>query len=141
MEIREHMDHAYARRLAGQVARYLKDRYGARKVLVFGSLVTGFFNPDFSPISVGFVGASENLDADANADAVSDCRFHFGHRDLDGINRLHIVSLKEVSPAMREYHGVTCSHPHNLPYNNECAVWWLRGTPEWRLAHTNLPDA
>ena len=99
MEIREHMDHAYARCLASQVARYLKDRYGARKVLVFGSLVTGFFNPDFSPISVGFVGASENLDADANADAVSDCRF----RDPDGINRLHIVSLKDVSPAMRDW--------------------------------------
>lgn len=36
------------------------------------------------------------------------------------------------------YHGPTCNHPHNLPYNNECAVWWLRGTPLWRLAHTNL---
>ena len=103
MEIREHMDHAYARCLASQVARYLKDRYGARKVLVFGSLVTGFFNPDFSPISVGFEGARENLDADANADAVSDCRFHFGHRDPDGINRLHIVSLRDVSPAMRDW--------------------------------------
>ena len=103
MEIREHMDHAYARRLAGQVGRYLRDRYGARKVLMFGSLVTGFFNPDFSPISVGFEGARENLDADANADAVADCRFHFGHRDPDGINRLQIVSLKEVSPQMRDW--------------------------------------
>jgi predicted nucleotidyltransferase len=99
MEIREHMDHAYARRLAGQVARYLKDRYGARKVLMFGSLVTGFFNPDFSPISVGFEGARESLDADA----VADCRFHFGHRDSDGLNRLQIVSLKEVSPQMRDW--------------------------------------
>lgn len=48
-------------------------------------------------------------------------------------------AVEKVSPAMREYHGVTCSHPHNLPYNDECAVWWLRGTPHWRLAHTNLP--
>jgi hypothetical protein len=39
------------------------------------------------------------------------------------------------------YHGPTCSHPHNLPYNDECAVWWLRGTPGWRLAHTNLETA
>jgi hypothetical protein len=38
------------------------------------------------------------------------------------------------------YRGPTCSHPHNLPYNDECAVWWLQGTPEWRLAHTNLPE-
>lgn len=34
----------------------------------------------------------------------------------------------------------TCSHPHNLPYNDECSVWWLRGTPEWAAAHTNLDD-
>ncbi|MFA7345803.1 MAG: hypothetical protein WC003_16000 [Terrimicrobiaceae bacterium] len=99
MEIREHMDHAYARRLAAQVAKYLKDRYGARKVLVFGSLVTGFFNPDFSPINVGFEGARDNLDADA----ISDCRFHFGHRDPDGLNRLHVVSLKDVTPEMRDW--------------------------------------
>ena len=101
MEIREHMDHAYARRLAGKVARYLKDRYGARKVLMFGSLVTGFFNPDFCPIKVGFEGARENLDADANADALADCRFHFGHRDPDGLHRLQVVSLREVGPEMR----------------------------------------
>jgi len=49
-------------------------------------------------------------------------------------------AVEKVSPAIREYHGVTCSHPHNLPYNDECAVWWLRGTPRWRLAHTNLSD-
>ena len=36
------------------------------------------------------------------------------------------------------YRGPTCSHPHNLPYNDECSVWWLRGTPLWKLAHTNL---
>lgn len=98
MEIREHMDHAYARRLAGKVAGYLRDRYGARKVMVFGSLVSGFFNPDFSPINVGFEGARENLDADALADAVADCRFHFGYRDPDGLNRLRVVSLKELPP-------------------------------------------
>lgn len=101
MEIREHMDHAYARRLAGKVARYLKDRYGAKRVMMFGSLVTGFFNPDFCSIKVGFEGARENLDADAYADAVADCRFHFGHRDPDGLPRLQVVSLKEVSPETR----------------------------------------
>lgn len=98
MEIREHMDHAYARRLAGKVARYLRDRYGARKVMMFGSLVSGFFNPDFSPINVGFEGARENLDSDALADAVADCRFHFGYRDPDGIQRLQVVSLRELTP-------------------------------------------
>jgi len=91
------MDHAYARRLAGKVARYLRNRYGARKVMVFGSLVTGFFNPDFSPIDIGFEGIEKNLDADA----VADCRFHFGHRDPDGLNRLHVVSLKDISPERR----------------------------------------
>jgi len=98
MEIKEHMDHAYARRLAGKVAKYLKDRYGARKVMVFGSLVSGFFNPDFSPIKIGFEGVGKNLDADASAD----CRFHFGFRDPDGLHRLQVVSLKELSPEARE---------------------------------------
>lgn len=98
MEIREHMDHAYARRLAGKVARYLKDRYGARKVMMFGTLVSGFFNPDFSPIKVGFEGVGNELDADA----VADCRFHFGTRDPDGISRLQIVSLGELPPDARE---------------------------------------
>ena len=56
MEIREHMDHAYARCLAYKVGHYLKDRYGARKVLVFGSLVTGFFNPDFLRSASGLKG-------------------------------------------------------------------------------------
>ena len=50
-------------------------------------------------------------------------------------------AVAKVSEPVREYHGVTCSHPHNLPYNDECAVWWLR-KPEtaelWRLAHTGL---
>jgi predicted nucleotidyltransferase len=99
MEIREHMDHAYARRLAGKVAKYLKERYGARKVMMFGSLVTGFFNPDFSPINIGFEGVRPGLDDDASAD----CRFHFGQRDPDGIHRLQVVSLKEVSPEMRNW--------------------------------------
>lgn len=49
------------------------------------------------------------------------------------------LAAPEDQAAAPEYHGVTCSHPHNLPYNDECAVWWLRGTPHWRLAHTNLP--
>lgn len=52
---------------------------------------------------MGFEGAREDLDADSNADAASDCRFHFGHRDTDGINRLHVFSLKEVSPQMRDW--------------------------------------
>ncbi len=97
MEIREHMDHAYARRLAGKVARYLKDRYGARKVIMFGTLVTGFFNPDFCEIKVGFDEVRKNLDADA----VADCRLHFGDRDPDGLHRLQVVSLKSVSPETR----------------------------------------
>ena len=97
MEIKEHMDHAYARRLAGKVGRYLKERYGAQKVMMFGSLVTGFFNPDFSPITIGFDGVKKNL----SADAMADCRFHFGSRDPDGLSRLQVVSLQELDPEMR----------------------------------------
>jgi predicted nucleotidyltransferase len=99
MEIKEHMDHAYARRFAGKVARYLKDRYKVRKVMMFGSLVSGFFNPDFSPINIGFEGIRNDLEADASAD----CRFHFGHRDPDGLNRLQVVSLQELSPEARAW--------------------------------------
>ena len=97
MEIKEHMDHAYARRLAGKVARYLKERYQVRKVMMFGSLVSGFFNPDFSPIKIGFDGIRKELGADASAD----CRFHFGQRDPDGLNRLQVVDLEELSPETR----------------------------------------
>lgn len=99
MEIKEHMDHAYARRFACKVARYLKDRYGARKVMVFGSLVSGLFNPDFSSINIGFEDVVENMDADAS----SDTRFHFGYRDPDGLSRLQVVSLKHLSPEMRAF--------------------------------------
>ncbi len=98
MEIKEHMDHAYAKRLACQVGKYLKVRYGAKKVMIFGSLVTGFFNPDFSSIKVGFEGIKRDLDADA----MSDCRFHFGSRDPDGLKRLLVVNLKELSPEHRQ---------------------------------------
>jgi len=97
MEIREHMDHVYARRFAGTVARYLKDRYGARKVMMFGSIVTGFFNPDFCAINIGFDEVRKNLDADA----VADCRLHFGYRDPDGLHRLQVVSLKSFTPERR----------------------------------------
>ena len=97
MEIKEHMDHAYARRLAGQVAQYLKGRYGARKVLLVGSLVSGFFNPDFCPIRIVFDDIRRGLDEDA----VSDCRFHFGHRDPDGLRRLQVASLSQLSQESR----------------------------------------
>jgi len=99
MDIKEHMDHAYARRFAGVVARYLRDRYGARKVMLFGSLVSGLFNPDFSSINIGFEGVVDNMDADATADS----RFHFGYRDPDGLSRLQIVSLNELSPEIRAF--------------------------------------
>jgi hypothetical protein len=67
--------------------------------MMFGSLVSGFFNPDFSPINIGFEGIRNDLEADASAD----CRFHFGHRDPDGLNRLQVVSLQELSPEARAW--------------------------------------
>ena len=98
MEIKEHMDHAYARRLAGKVARYLKARYKARKVMLFGSLASGLFNPDFCPIKIGFEGVVGNMDADAAADSW----LHFGCCDADGLKRLHVISLNKLSPEARQ---------------------------------------
>ena len=99
MEIKEHMDHAYARRLAGKVARYLKERYRARKVMLFGSLASGLFNPDFCPIYIGFEGVVANMDADA----ASDSWLRFGCCDADGLRRLHVVSMNALSPEMRAF--------------------------------------
>ena len=67
--------------------------------MIFGSLVSGLFNPDFSSINIGFEGVVDNRDADAAADS----RLHFGYRDPDGLRRLHVVSLKELSPEMRDH--------------------------------------
>lgn len=89
---------AYARRLAGRVARYLRDRYGARKVLLVGSAVTGMFNPDSSAVTVAFEGVRDGLEEDAPAD----CRFHFGTRDNGGIERLRIVNLGSISGSERQ---------------------------------------
>jgi hypothetical protein len=52
-----------------------------------------------------------------------------------------LQAMRSDTEQQAAYRGPTCSHPHNLPYNDECAVWWLR-KPEtietWRQAHTNL---
>lgn len=99
MEIKDHMPVAYARRLATRVARYLKDRYGAKRVMLLGSLASGLFNPDFSGIRVGFEGVQEDLERSA----ITDCRFHFGNRDPDGLDRLDVVSLAHLSPKDRDF--------------------------------------
>jgi hypothetical protein len=99
MEIKNHMPIAYARRLATQVAQYLKIRYGAKRVVLLGSLASGLFNPDFSGIRVGFDGVEPDLEKSA----ITDCRFHFGNRDPDGISRLDVVSLTRLSPKERDF--------------------------------------
>ncbi len=95
MEIRDHMPHAYARRLAGKISKYLKTRYGASRVMLFGTLAGGFFNPDFSDIKVGFEGVRDYL----LQDAMADCRFRFGWRDRAGIRRLDLISLSSLERA------------------------------------------
>jgi predicted nucleotidyltransferase len=99
MEIKDHMPHAYARRLAGKVARHLRDRYGAKKVMLIGTLATGLFNPDFSDIKVGFEGVQNGLESDA----VADIRSHFGERDPSGIHRLDVVNLSSLPKDERKH--------------------------------------
>jgi predicted nucleotidyltransferase len=88
MEIRDHMPHAYARRLAARVARYLRKRYGATKVLLCGSVAIGAYNPDFSDIDVYFEGVREEL----VASALADCRRNFGERDTTGRKRIDYLA-------------------------------------------------
>ncbi len=71
MQLKDHIPVAYARRLAHSIGRYLKDRYGATKVLLFGSLTLGAYNPDFSDIDVYFEGVREELVASAMATAAA----------------------------------------------------------------------
>jgi predicted nucleotidyltransferase len=98
MEVKDHMPNAYARRLAHRVAAYLRRRYGATRVMLFGSLAMGCYNPDFSDIDVCFEGVREAW----VADAVADCKLRFGMNDHDGRKRLHCVSGSEVRGAYRE---------------------------------------
>jgi predicted nucleotidyltransferase len=98
MEIKDHMPHAYARRLAEAVSRYLKKRYGARKVLLIGSLALGSsYNPDFSDIDVYFEGVQEEL----AASAVADCRRNFGQRDSGGRKRIDYISERELPAGVK----------------------------------------
>ncbi len=92
MEVQDHMPRAYARLLAHKVARYLKRRYGASKVLLFGSLAVGCYNPDFSDIDVYFEGVRDAL----VADAMADCKRNFGLNDSSGRARLHYLTASEV---------------------------------------------
>lgn len=90
MGIKDHMPQAYARRLAQAVSRFLKERYGARKVLLIGSLAIGAaYNPDFSDIDVCFEGIHEEMVASAQAD----CRKNFGERDSLGRKRIDYLSV------------------------------------------------
>lgn len=92
MEIKDHMPHAYARRLAARVARYLKKRYGATKVLLCGSVAIGAYNPDFSDIDVYFEGVREEL----VASALADCRRNFGEKDTSGRKRIDYICAAQL---------------------------------------------
>lgn len=97
MQLKDHIPVAYARRLAHSIGRYLKDRYGATKVLLFGSLTLGAYNPDFSDIDVYFEGVREEL----VASAMADCRRNFGERDITGRKRIDYVQAEHLSPELR----------------------------------------
>ena len=97
MEVQDHMPHAYARRLAQRIARYLRRRYGATRVLLFGSLAAGYYNPDFSDIDVYFEGIRDVL----VADAMADCKRNFGIADSSGRQRVHYVNSGQVNGLVR----------------------------------------
>jgi predicted nucleotidyltransferase len=97
MNVPDHIPNAYARRLAQRVAGYLRRRYGATKVALFGSLAIGCYNPDFSDIDVYFEGVRDTLIADAKAD----CKRNFGLTDSSGRVRVHCVSASEVPVELR----------------------------------------
>ena len=101
MLIREHMPHAYARRLAQKVSKYLKSRYGAKRVLLFGSLAIGSYNPDFSDIDVYFEGVKEEL----VASALADCRLNFGERDAAGLKRIDYLCESQLPGFTRRLVG------------------------------------
>ena len=92
MEIKDHMPHAYAHRLGQIIARYLKKRYGATKVMLFGSVIAGCYNPDFSDIDVYFEGVREEL----IADAMADCKRNFGLRDSGGRRRVDYLTAAQL---------------------------------------------
>ena len=98
MEVKDHMPIAYARTLAQSVSRYLKKRYGATKVILFGSLSFGAYNPDFSDIDVGFEGVRQEL----VASAMEDCRRNFGLRDSGGRVRIDVVDIEKLPSEARQ---------------------------------------
>lgn len=84
--------------------------------------------------TASLTGAREYLRPDGTTYVLCKCGHVAASRSAHGQH----WTTRPYCTAPQRYHGPTCSHPHNLPYNDECAVWWLRGTPEWRAAHTNL---
>ncbi|HEY5792661.1 MAG TPA: nucleotidyltransferase domain-containing protein, partial [Chthoniobacterales bacterium] len=99
MKVEDHIPIAYAHRLASKVARYLKKRYGATKVMLYGSLVMGCYNPDFSDIDVYFEGVREEW----VADALADCRLNFGEQDISGRKRIDYTAASSLPKEMQAY--------------------------------------
>ncbi len=99
MKIKDHMPFAYAYRLAQGIAQYLKRRYGATRVMIFGSLAVGCYNPDFSDIDVYFEGVREEL----VADAMADCTLNFGLRDSSGRQRIDYFTAERIPEMVKPY--------------------------------------
>jgi predicted nucleotidyltransferase len=64
--------------LAKEIADFLKEKYGASRILLFGSRATGKFTSE-SDIDIYF----EGVPADTALRAVGDCISHFGEESIE----------------------------------------------------------
>lgn len=72
-------DNSSPMELAKTVADYLRDRFGATRVLLFGSLARGYSSPGFSDIDIYFEGVPR-----AKVDEVTGrLMCHFSAYDID----------------------------------------------------------
>jgi uncharacterized protein len=81
----------HARVVAGEIAHLLRQHYGARRVILIGSLARGEFRPD-SDIDLVVDGIEPRLFLRAGADA---------ERSAHGFD-VDLVPFESAAPAMRE---------------------------------------
>ena len=87
MKVKNNMSAQYARQLAHTIALFLQKKFGATRVLVFGSLVEEggkFFDPHTSDIDIYFEGVPTNR----TFQAIGACLAEFGEYDKSGRQRV-----------------------------------------------------
>lgn len=104
LQIRSHMSKWYAFAIAKRIASVLK-KHGATKVMLFGSLCTRKYDPDYSDIDIYYEGIPLNKTIHAEVDAT----WTTGEEDETGRRRVDLVSgyirnTKVISAALA--HGM-----------------------------------